>query len=91
MDPIAFFDHLAANSVTSQSSLAETCSLSNEQDLMNEQQVTTRQSLETIKQDNFQEKWDHFVESYRVEKQGKRGKVEGRGGQFFLPVFKKKL
>lgn len=88
MDPIAFFDHLAANSVTSQSSLAETCSsLSNEQDLMNEQQVTTRQSLETIKQDNFQEKWDHFVESYRVEKQGKRRKVEGRGGQFFLPFF----
>lgn len=102
MDPIAFFDHLAA---TSQSS--------NEEDLMqttyrapvavekqqqdNNKQLLNSRSLETIKppkkeeddegeetdvfaaqnnQKSFSFKWHELVASYRLEKEGKKSKLD---------------
>ncbi|KAI7888834.1 uncharacterized protein EV154DRAFT_516348 [Mucor mucedo] len=65
MDPIAFFDHLAAKSATSQSTHVQ--SLSSNEDI--EQRMTLRPSLDTPRQDDFQDKWILFVEAYRTEKQ----------------------
>lgn len=79
MDPIAFFDHLAAKSATSQSSHNKTCSASSiEDDGSHVQQVTLRPSQETPRQDDFQDKWILFVEAYRTEKQGMSKKKQGK-------------
>lgn len=72
MDPIAFFDHLAANSITSQSSRTES---NDDRDSYNKHQLAT--NLDTIKptisiaegEQGFQDKWSEFVKAYRSEKQ----------------------
>lgn len=73
MDPIAFFDHLAANSITSQSSRTES---NDDRDSYNKHQLAT--NLDTIKptisiaegEKGFQDKWSEFVKAYRNERQG---------------------
>lgn len=73
MDPIAFFDHLAANSITSQSSRTES---NDDRDSYNKHQVAT--NLDTIKptqsivegEQGFKDKWAELVKVYRYEKEG---------------------
>jgi hypothetical protein len=68
MDPIAFFDHLAANSITSQSS--RTDSIDDRESYNKHQLATTLDTIKPLKDQIFQDKWIEIIHNYRQEKEG---------------------
>jgi hypothetical protein len=83
MDPVAFFDHLAATSQSSHEDETEECA-TRERSLSNEKLLLNSRSLETLKavkrdkeednkhqaQQNIHQIWNNLVESYKLEKEG---------------------
>jgi hypothetical protein len=68
MDPIAFFDHLAANSITSHSSRTDSI---DDRDSYNKHQLaTTLDTIKPTKEQHYQDKWSELIQAYRQEKEG---------------------